>query len=135
MDPLSITAACLSIAGVVTKLSKDIIVFIRAHRDAREDLAGATGQLAQLKLTLDLLGDESGDAEEILPKEIKHQITSGLSGCQEVLVKLGDVLVKYRGRAGSIKWALWGKDRVIELNTQLTTHTAALNLALELSTL
>jgi hypothetical protein len=135
MDPLSITASCLSIAGVVTKLSKDIDTFIRAYRDAREDLAGVTGQLAQLKQTLDLLLDESGDSEGLLPVDIKRQITSSLSGCGGVLAKLNDVLLKYRGKAGSIKWALWGKDRVVELNAQLMTHTAALNVSLELSTL
>jgi hypothetical protein len=72
----------------------------------REDLAGVTGPLAQVKMTLDLLGDESTDTEEILPSEIKTQIKLNLSGCQEILVKLEDVLIKYRSKAGSIKWAI-----------------------------
>jgi hypothetical protein len=51
------------------------------------------------------------------------------------LVKLEDVLIKYRSKAGSIKWAIWGKDKINKLNTELVIYITALNLALELSTL
>ncbi len=90
MEALSITASCISLAGAISKLSRDIASFIRTFRDAREDLTAVAGDLTRLNLTLDLLGDESQDDEDTIPGELRIQVQAILSDCKDTMDRLGD---------------------------------------------
>jgi hypothetical protein len=135
MDPLSITASCLAITGSIVKVSMAIASFTITYRETFQDLTAITGQLTQLGMIIDRLKDDSDGAEDIMPEALKAQIRSILDNCDDTIRQLSDVMQRYQGRTGKMKWALYGKEKVQGLNTQLSAHIDALHIALELSTL
>jgi len=135
MDPLSITASCLAIASGVTKTSMAISGFARTYRDAFQDLSAVSGQLTELGMILEQLKDDGRDVEDVLPSSLKNKIKSVLGNCQNILDQLEDVMQKYRGKSASIRWVVFGKDKVQGLSSQLSAHISALHIALEVSTL
>jgi len=52
IEPLSITAACLSIIASVSKTSTIVRGFALSYRDARRDLVGVNRELADLRMVL-----------------------------------------------------------------------------------
>jgi hypothetical protein len=134
MDPLSITAAAVSLTGAVGKTTVLIADFVRAMRSARKDLVSTSRHLGELSSTLDLLRN---DDTEGLPEAHRSQIRSILTSCESILGNLDTELGKpeYKGGRGPAKWALSGKKEVDELNKKLETHLRTLGLTVEATTL
>lgn len=135
MDPLSITASCLAIAGAAAKTSATITSFVRNYRDAFKDLTSISGQLTELRLILDQLGDDGEYFKDIIPATFGTEIQSILRNCKNIIDELNDVMSKYRGNSASTRWAMYGKDKVDSLSLQLRAHISVLHIALDITSL
>ncbi|KAK4452552.1 hypothetical protein QBC34DRAFT_435411 [Podospora aff. communis PSN243] len=134
MDPLSITAATVSLAGAVGNTTVLIADFVGAMRSARKDLVSTSRHLGELSSTLDLLRNDDTAA---LPDAHRLQIRSILTSCESILGSLDAELSKpeYKSARGPAKWALSGKKEADELNKKLEAHLRTLGLAVEATTL
>jgi len=132
MNPLSITAAAVSLAGVVAKTTIAITDFIRTTRSARQDFISTSRHLGELSSTLDLL---SGDNTDRLSESVQSRIQSVLKSCESILGDINTALSNYKDGTGPVRWALAGKTEVETLNKQLEIHLRILNLAVDVTTL
>ena len=136
MDPFAILASYLAIISAIAKTSSTITSFVQTFRDAHQDLAAVTARLAELRMVLEVLLDpKHEDSTDVLPEAVKRQIASILISCGLILKDLDEVMATHRGKAGQRKWSFSGKEKIESLRKQLDAHTAALSLALEVSTL
>ncbi len=142
MDPLSITAGCVSIIGTIAKSSMAIRDFVRDVREARRELGATTRHLAELEMTINLIKDDytpgNGESEERhIPESISAQTKTVIGSCNEILAELDALMEKHspRRHTSPMRWALKGKDEVSALNRQIEAHTRTLAMALEVSTL
>ncbi|KAK5652096.1 hypothetical protein OQA88_10874 [Cercophora sp. LCS_1] len=133
MDPLSITAASVSLAGAVANTTVAIAGFTRTMRSARGDLIATSRHLGELTSTLNLLRDENTDQ---LPKELRDQLRFILKDCESILADVDAALKKYStGAAVPARWAVSGKREVEGLNKQLENHLRTLGIAVEAATM
>lgn len=133
MDPVSVTAACLSLTAAIAKTSYSVSSFVRSVRAARADLDALSRELASLKTLLELIAEDAEDAEHF-PENLRKQITGILSNCELVLTEVQRLVDKHSG-AGLVqgsKWALSGKGDVEKLRLSLEAHKSALEIALEM---
>jgi len=136
MDPLSITAACVSLTATVAKTSLAVTLFVRAMRATRSDLDGVSRELASLNTVLELLSEDAKDIDNF-PLTLRKQITLILGNCELALVDIQCLLSKYDkpGFYTESKWALSGAQDVTKLRVNLESHKSALELALEMAAL
>lgn len=137
MDPLSISAACLTLLDAVAKTSTGITAFVKSCHDARADLADVPRELASLRYIVDLLkvDSEIKDGDRLVPQHLQEQILAILDKCSEILAKIDTVIDQHEGRAGVIRWAITGKSDIAHLRQSLEAYRNALSLALETVTL
>jgi hypothetical protein len=137
MDPLSISASCLTLLCAVTKTSKAITAFVKAFREARTDLLEVTRELSDLKDVLDLLkiDSEIKDGERLLPNHLQEQILAIIDKCGDVLIKINAALDKHKGHVGDVRWIVTGKNDVAHLRLSLEAYRNALSLAVDTVTL
>ncbi|CAO2652988.1 Nn.00g023990.m01.CDS01 [Neocucurbitaria sp. VM-36] len=136
MDPLSITAACVSLIATITKTSISVSTFVRTVRAARSDLDAVSRELASLKTLLELIAEDAADVGTF-PDTLRKHISGILSNCGLVLVEVQRLIDKYHGPGvikGS-KWAVVGSEDVGKLILSLEAHKSALEIALEMVTL
>jgi hypothetical protein len=131
MDPLSITAAAVSLTGAVVKTTAIISDFVRTVRSARQDMISTSRHLGELSSTLDLLRDNT----DRLPEGIRLQIRSILIGCESTLGDIDTALDKHKNGTSPGRWALSGKKEVETLNRHLETYLRNLGIAVEATTL
>ncbi|KAF6832932.1 hypothetical protein CPLU01_05881 [Colletotrichum plurivorum] len=133
MDPLSITTACVGLAGTITTVSLSMNTFIRDVGDARSDIEDISRELSSLKLVLELIADDVKNSSSPLPKNL--EILPGVvSNCSRV-VKDIDTCIKAHDGTGIQKRARWvtiGKGDMTKLKSNLESHKATLGLALEM---
>jgi hypothetical protein len=124
MDPLSITAACVSLTSTIAKTSLSITVFVRAVRAARSDLDGVSRELASLTTILELLAEDAKDTENF-PDTLRKHITGILTNCELVMVEVQRLITKYDkpGIIASSKWVLAGTEDVAKLQLSLVSTT------------
>jgi hypothetical protein len=73
MDPLSISATCISLVGTIVKTSIVVTGFVRDVRAARSDLDAVSRELLSLKTVLELLADDVADpTSESFPETLKR---------------------------------------------------------------
>lgn len=136
MDPLSITASCLTLLSAIGQTSITMTSFIRVCRQARTDLAGINRELADLKMVLELLKDDSDvENDRVIPLGIQAQIFGIIESCMAAIMNVETVLKRHSGRAGAARWAIDGKKEVASLKISLEAYRGALGLALETVTL
>lgn len=136
MDPLSITAACVSLAAMITKTSISVTSFVRSVRAARSDLDAVSRELASLNTLLELIAEDAKDVNAF-PETLRKHIANILTNCELVLIEVQRLVEKYDGPGiikGS-KWALEGSKDVAKLHLSLEAHKSALDIALEMVTL
>jgi hypothetical protein len=137
MDPLSISVACISLIGLITKTSTVVTKFVRDVRGARSDLDGVSRELLSLKNVLELLADDAADTDPTkgaLPETLKKQIAGIITNCIGVVAEIEQTLKKHEG-AGLTKAARWmaiGQQDIIKLRSSLEAHKSALEIALDM---
>lgn len=138
MDPLSITATCISLASTITKTSLVVIGFVKDVRAARSDLDAVSRELQSLRIVLELLADDVNDsANGSIPQNLQKQISGIISNCTGVVVDIEETLKKHEGGKGmkAAKWVASGKNDVLKLQSSLAAHRSALEIALDMVTL
>ncbi|KAK3321828.1 hypothetical protein B0H66DRAFT_181597 [Apodospora peruviana] len=132
MDPLSITGGCLALVSTVGKTLLGVTAFVKNCREARTDLGSVTRELSELKLVLEVLGEDTKDGnDEAIPENVRTQISTIVSSCSDVLDRLTKVSEKHDGRLGPTRWAVEGKSEVSNLRQLLEGHRGALSLAID----
>lgn len=136
MDPLSVTASCVSLLGAIIKTSAAVNGFIRGCREARADLSAVVRELSDLKLIVELLKDDTNSEDEgLIPANIRTQIASITSECQRLLGEIDGTLANITGKLAAIKWAAGEKTKVSNLRQSLEAHRRALSLAVDIANL
>lgn len=138
MDPLSITATCISLVSTITKTSLFVGGFVKDVRAARSDLDGVSRELLSLKTVLELLAEDAADsARESFPQTLQKQITGIISNCTGVVVDIEETLKKHEGGKlnKAAQWVAFGKNDMVKLRSSLEAHKSALEIALEMVTL
>jgi hypothetical protein len=133
MDPISITAACVSLTGSIAKTSIAVTTFVRAVRSARSDLDAVSRELASLTTLLELIAEDAKDVKAF-PDTLRRHIAGILANCELVLLEIRRLIEKYykHGITKSSQWALFGGEDVSKLRLSLEAHKSALDIALEM---
>jgi hypothetical protein len=111
MDPLSISATCISLIGIITKTSKTV---------------------------LELLADDVVDpSNESFPETLKKQIAGIVTNCSVVVTEIEQTLKKHEDSrlSKAAQWDMSGKDDIAKLRSSLEAHKSALEIALDMVTL
>jgi ankyrin repeat protein len=135
MDPLSITAACITLVTTVSKVSIQINGFVREVRDARGDLDAISRELISLKTVLEILSEDAENSTGGgFPQSLVRQISGILTNCGGVLEQIEASLQKHAGGGvkRGVKWSLSGRDDVNKLRSSLEAHKSALDIALDM---
>jgi Fungal N-terminal domain of STAND proteins len=135
MDPLSITAACITLVTTVSKVSIQINGFVREVRDARGDLDAVSRELISLKTVLEILSEDAANSTGGgFPQSLVRQISGILTNCGGVLEQIEASLQKHAGGGvkRGVKWSLSGRDDVNKLRSSLEAHKSALDIALDM---
>jgi hypothetical protein len=93
MDPLSITASCVTLVATISKLSISINGFVREVRDARRDLDAVSRELQSLKTLLEIFSEDVQDSA--FPPSLLQQISGILKNTGVVLDDMGQLLGKF----------------------------------------
>jgi hypothetical protein len=107
MDPLSISATCISLIEIITKTSKTV---------------------------LELLADDVVDpSSESFPKQIAGIVTN----YSVVVAEIEQTLKKHEDSqlSKAAQWVMSGKDDIAKLRSSLEAHKSALEIALDMVTL
>lgn len=135
MDPLSITATCVSLASTITRTSLVVIYFVKDVRSARSDLDVISRELSSIKTILELLAEDFNDSStQSIPQTLQKQITGIVTNCTGVVVDIEKTLVKHGGGRmnKAAKWVASGKNDVANLQLSLEAHKSALEIALDM---
>lgn len=132
MDPLAVTASCVSLTATVTKCSYALSVFIREVRDANGDLARISAELESLEGILKLLREDIRRmSRDSLPPRLLDQLDSVLDKCNGVVGEI-KVLIEnhqtYRFGAATYWTFGGGKDDMAKLRSNLDAHKSALKI-------
>jgi hypothetical protein len=133
MEVLAIVAGCASLLGAISKLTKEISVFVHGCRDARGDMDMVRRELASLAAILELIeSDAKEHGQHTFPVTLAGQIDGIVHNCNSVLGKMTETLEPKGGRMDKARWAATRRDRVVELRMSLEAHKTSLELALDL---
>jgi hypothetical protein len=135
MDPLSISVGCVSLLAGVSKLGIQISTFISSVRDARRDMDGVSRELTSLALCLETLRDDS--TKLTYPAGFRDNLLAVIKNCDAVTKDMGVLLQKLSSAnlPRRIQWSITSKDEMNKLRSSLESHKAALEIALDMTTL
>ncbi len=89
MDPLTITATCVSLASTITRTSLLVFGFMKDVRAARSDLDAVSRELHSLKTVLQLLAEDANDsANDSIPQTLQKQISGIVTNCTGVVEEI-----------------------------------------------
>jgi hypothetical protein len=138
MDPLSITLSCISLLKTLASVSETLYKFIKNFRGARVELGAIDEELATLRRIVELIQHDcethKRDDAAAFPGAVQAQLTIVLNNCRVVIEDLAKLLEKHSTSKLGVGgfWATSGKKDAAKIQSTLTTHTGALNLALSL---
>jgi len=138
MDPLSISLACISLIGAISKTSTVVTNFVRNVRGVRSELDGVSRELQSLKAVLEILADDAGDLTKgPLPQTLKTQIAGIVTNCTGVVAEIEHTLKRHEGTglAKAAHWTAVGQGDISKLRISLEAHKSALEIALDMVTL
>lgn len=132
MDPLSLTASCLTLIGSVASVSVTVANFVRCVRDARSDLDAAARELQSM--VLELIVEDTKDPSKPFPATLCQNVPNITTNCNDTMLQIQSCLKWYEKASmrSSVQWALSGRDDVEKLRSTLTAHKSALELGLEM---
>lgn len=135
MDPLSITASCVSLVATITKTSITVTKFVRDVRNSRSDLDAVSRELISLQTVLGLLIHDASGSDGAFPETLKRQINGIVNNCTDVVIEIEQCLEKHNasGKLGrGARWATVGHDDMSKLRSSLEAHKCALDIALDM---
>ena len=138
MDPLSISLACITLIGAISKTSTVVTNFVRDVRGVKTELDGVSRELQSLKAVLETLANDAGDpTNSVLPETLKRQIAGIVTNCMGVVVEIEHTLERHEvtGLAKAARWKAIGLGDILKLRSSLEAHKAALEIALDMVTL
>jgi hypothetical protein len=136
MDPLSITLACVTLIGVVSKVSTSLTTLSRDFRDAPSELkATALGLSSVQAVLVNLTQQTSGPGGFALLSDLEQHIINIIKHCSVVIADIETCLQKHmqsrRGVSGY--WLLGGgKDELARHRSSLEAHKSAIQIALQM---
>jgi hypothetical protein len=133
MDPLTISAICISLIVTVSKTAIVVTGFVQDVRGARSDLDAVSRELLSLRTVLELLADDVADPRKF-PDSLKKQITGIVTKCEGVVVQIEQTLAKHGGSrlSKAAQWVMSGKEDMAKLRSSLEAHKSALEIALDM---
>lgn len=136
MDPLSITLACITLIGTISKVSTTLTTFVRDFRDAPTELNAVSLELQSVYLVLqNLKRDTVGPTtNSTLPSDLKQQILVIIKNCGRVVRDIESCLKKHRQSRRGIGgyWLLGGgKDDMAKYRSSLEAHKSAIGIAVQ----
>ena len=138
MDPLSISLACITLIGAISKTSTVVTNFVRDVRGVKTELDGVSRELQSLKAVLETLANDAGDpTNSFLPETLKRQIAGIVTNCMGVVVEIEHSLEMHEvtGLAKAARWKAIGHGDISKLRSSLEAHKSALEIALDMVTL
>ncbi|KAF2457299.1 hypothetical protein BDY21DRAFT_38399 [Lineolata rhizophorae] len=138
VDPLSISALCVTLIGATGRVSVLLDGFVRDVRDARTELDAVARELLSLRTVLSLVSDDcSVETTSMFPETLCQQIEGIVRNCGDVMDQMEKALKKHDG--GRVQRAMWwgvtGKEDMRKLRGSLIAHNSALGIALDLMAL
>jgi Fungal N-terminal domain of STAND proteins len=138
MDPLSISLACISLIGAITRTSTVVTNFVRDVRGVKSELDRVSRELQSLKAVLEILAGDAGDPTKgSLPETLKRQIAGIVTNCTGVVAEIELTLKRHEGTglAKAARWSAIGQGDISKLRSSLEAHKSALEIALDMVTL
>ncbi|KAH4415989.1 hypothetical protein HBH92_066770 [Parastagonospora nodorum] len=136
MDPLSITLACVTLIGVVSKVSTSLRTLSRDFRDAPSELKATDLELSSVQAVLvNLTQQTSGPGGVALLSDLEQHVINIIKHCSVVVADIETCLQKHmqsrRGVSGY--WLLGGgKDELARHRSSLEAHKSALQITLQM---
>ncbi|KAK1990147.1 hypothetical protein LX36DRAFT_716969 [Colletotrichum falcatum] len=137
MDPLSITTACVGLAGTITTLAFNLTTFVRDVRDARSEIDAVSRELLSLKSVLELIADDFETAPRPPSDGLQKQISGVLSNCKIIVAEVDGCVQTHQGSRiqKGARWVAFGRGEMARLRATLEAHKTTLNLALDMLSL
>ena len=136
MDPLSITLACVTLVGVVSKVSTSLTTLSRDFRDAPSEIKATALELSSVRAVLVNLTEQiSRPGGTALSSDLAQDMGSIIKNCSVVVSDIEECLSKHlKPRRGvSDYWLLGGgKDELARYQSRLEAHKSALQIALQI---
>lgn len=130
MDPLSITMACVTAIGTISKASIEVPRFISSVREARKDMEAVLRELISLTLCLGVIRD---DAEKVT---FPTTLLAVVQSCDAIAAEIISLLDKLRlKKSGRIRWTLTERDAVNKLRSSLESHKSCIDVALDMASM
>jgi formyltetrahydrofolate synthetase len=134
MDPLSIVATSLTLAGLIAKASMTLFGLSQNFRDAAPDIDAVSKELQYLAAVLEPLTRAlSNNKNGTIPDALVQQIQSILGGCAQVIERIEENVQKYKRDSvwAKSKWAVYGHEDMKKLRDSLEAYKLALGLGLQ----
>ena len=136
MDPLSITTACLSTLALTARTVVAIKSYVSTYKSTRSDLTAVIREIADFETILEILKDDNTIASSGStggPSNIIQRIGQIIEGCNPTIQELQTLLVRHQnqGVAQAAWWMITGKEQVVQFQSLIAAHRAALSLALD----
>lgn len=130
MDPLSITMACVTAIGTISKATVEVPLFISGVREARKDMEAVLRELTSLTLCLSMIRD---DAEKVtFPAALLAVVQSCDEIANEIVRLMDNLRLKKTGR---IRWNLTERDQINKLRSSLESHKSCIDVALDMASM
>lgn len=137
MDPLSIAAACFSLAGVTAKTLTAIVEFRRDVRDAPKDMDAIATELKAIAAMLTPLAGSLSTVATMAPAALIQKVEGVLSGCTAVVEQIDRTIQKYQENRlfTRMNWIMFGQSDMEKLRESLEAYKIALDLGMHVISL
>lgn len=130
MDPLSITMACVTAIGTISKASVEVPRFISSVRESRKDMEAVLRELISLTLCLAVIRD---DAEKVT---FPTTLLAVVQSCDAIAGDIIGLLDRLRlKKSGRIRWTLTERETVNKLRSSLESHKSCIDVALDMASM
>lgn len=131
-DPLSITTGCLSLIGVISKLSVQITLFAVEVHEALSDMAALRQELNSFSFSLDVLPHLCEDGTAPYPEDLKRKLAGVISVCASIIKSMEDLLDKMSSGslARRVQWTTYGRKEMEKLRSNLKGHVLGIDIVM-----
>ena len=133
MDPLSISAAVVSLVVTAARVAREAEQFRSQVREARREMDSVARELLSVKSALSMLADDLKSPSVIVPVTLQDIIDE----CETVINTLDQTLKKYNQErlSARVRYVWTGRDTMNSYKSTLAAHRGALDLAIDIMTL
>jgi hypothetical protein len=138
MDPLSISASCITLIQAIAQVSLLTTGFVRDIRAARSEIDAISRELLSLKTVLELLAEDVAESNVgSFPETLRQQIIGIVTNCKGVVAEIETTFAKHEGPkiSKAAHWVASGKSDIAKLRACLEAYRSALDIALDMANL